>query len=288
LVVELRYPATVTGDPTGATVPNATISKRKRRPLIVFAPGYRLQPSDYDALLDSWVTAGYLVATVKFPDTTFPASEAPYVAHLPHGTPESDIYNEPADIEYVLEALKSNAATKGKWLDGLVNTDEIALAGHSDGASVVAATVYDVPYAHAGLGVKAVAVLSGTEFSIANQSYGQPASGSVPLLVVQSDADLCDAPSGAVLLYNQIAAPKSFEELATASHLGAVNGSDHSSFSLVSKVTTAFFAQSFGIGAVSEAQLTAIGTVKGVGTLHTVNTLAAIPAPVGATSCPSS
>src|SRR5216684_1756899 len=80
LVVELRYPATVTVAPTAATVANAAISKRTPRPLIVFAPGYRLAPSDYDALLDSWVSAGYLVAVVEFPDTTFPASDVPYAA----------------------------------------------------------------------------------------------------------------------------------------------------------------------------------------------------------------
>ena len=81
---------------------------------------YRLAPSDYEALLDSWVSAGFLVAAVEFPDTTFPASDVPYAANLPHGQPESDIYNEPSDIAFVVSALKTTAATKGRWLHGLI------------------------------------------------------------------------------------------------------------------------------------------------------------------------
>jgi predicted esterase len=286
IVVEVRYPTVVAVAPSGDTVGDAPITKRAAYPLILFAPGYRLQPSDYAPLLDGWVRSGYLVASVDFPDTTFPASDAPYAAHLPHGQPEADLYNEPGDLAFALGALESAASTKTQWLGGLIDSHKVLLAGHSDGGSAVAALVYDAPYAHAGLSVRGVAVLSGSEFAIANQKYAQPSSGAVPLLVVQSAADRCDAPSGAVQLYNAITSPKYFDELTSASHIGAVNGSDLGAFAVVQATTKTFFAQSLGSRAITDVQLAASGTATGVAALTSIPLLAAIPAPSGVTSCP--
>jgi hypothetical protein len=290
IVVELRYPATVTTSSADVAVPDAPIAKRVARPMVVFAPGYRLRPSDYAPLLDGWVRAGYLVASVEFPATTYPASDVPYAAHLPHGTPEADLYLEPGDLAFGIGAVEQLAATPGKWLNGLVNAHAVVLAGHSDGGDAVAALVYDAADVHSGLEVRAVAVLSGAEFPIANQTYGQPSSGSVPLLVVQSAADQCDPPSAAVQLYNAIGAPKYFDELATASHLGAYNGVDHGAFAIVQRTTAAFFAAAIGARRSTEPQLAVIGSASGVATLVSGPTLAPIPAPSGTSTarvCPA-
>jgi hypothetical protein len=255
--------------------------------MVVFAPGYRLQPSDYAPLLDGWVRAGYLVASVEFPATTYPASDVPYAAHLPHGVPETDLYLEPGDIAFGIHALERTASSPGQWLHGLVNVRAVVLAGHSDGGSAVAALVYDSSYAQPDLAVRGVAVLSGAEFPIAKQTYAQPSTGAVPLLVVQSAADRCDAPSGAVQLYNAIGAPKSFDELTSASHLGAVNGTNADAFAVVQRTTAVFFAAAIGTTPRSESQLAAAGSAAGVASLVSISTVAPIPAPPGGTVCPA-
>ena len=94
--VELEYP-TYHGS-AGIETPDVSIVSKKSYPLIVFAPGYRLRPQNYTTLIDGWVKAGFLVAALEFPDTTYPATEPAYRAQLPFGSPESDMYNEPGDV----------------------------------------------------------------------------------------------------------------------------------------------------------------------------------------------
>jgi pimeloyl-ACP methyl ester carboxylesterase len=201
--------------------------------------------------------------------------------------PETDLYLEPGDIAFGIHALERTASSTGQWLHGLVNVRAVVLAGHSDGGSAVAALVYDSSYAQPDLAVRGVAVLSGAEFPIAKQTYAQPSTGAVPLLVVQSAADRCDAPSGAVQLYNAIGAPKSFDELTSASHLGAVNGTNADAFAVVQRTTAVFFAAAIGTTPRSESQLAAAGSAAGVASLVSISTVAPIPAPPGGTVCPA-
>jgi predicted dienelactone hydrolase len=283
--IELRYPGTSSTAPSGQIDPGARVAKRRAYPLVVFAPGYRLQPSDYASLLDAWVHKGYFVASVDFPNTTYPGSEAAYTAGLPHGLPETDLYLEPGDLAFAIASFERTASTRGSWLDGLIDRSQLVLAGHSDGGSAVAAAVYDAPYAHPELGVRGVVVLSGAEFPIANQKYGQLATP-VPLLVVQSAADRCQPPSDAVQLYDAIGTPKYFVELSSASHLGAVDGTDAGATAAVEAVTSAFFAEVFDQGNQSASGIVTAGTVSGIASTSTTATVSPIPSPSGPTVCP--
>jgi predicted alpha/beta hydrolase family esterase len=282
--VELEYP-TYHGS-SGTEAPNVPITTRKSYPLIVFAPGYRLRPKNYSALLDSWVKAGFLVAALEFPDTTYPASEPPYRAQLPYGSPESDMYIEPGDVAFTVRELTAATTTRSSWLDGLIDKNAIVLAGHSDGGDVVAALVYDTAARVPGVTVRAVAVLSGAEFPIANQSYSQPTGPPVPLLVVQSMNDVCNPPSSAVQLYNAIAAPKYYLDLDNATHLGSYDGADTQASTVVEQTTVAFFQAAIAPSAISTQALSAPATVAGVSSLLTANQLAPLAAPPGAPSCP--
>jgi hypothetical protein len=185
--------------------PDAPIERRMAYPLVLFAPGYRLRTANYTTLLEAWVRAGFLVASISFPDTTYPASDVPYSAHLPYGLPEGDLYNQPGDVAFLLGKLNASAQG-GAWYDGLVDPHRIVLAGHSDGGSTVAALVYDSAAPHTSVAVRGVVVLSGSEFPISGQTYAQPSSGEVPLLVVQGTADRCSPPAGAIGLYDAIGA----------------------------------------------------------------------------------
>jgi pimeloyl-ACP methyl ester carboxylesterase len=282
--VEIDYP-TYAGAP-GSETPNVPIASRKSYPLIVFAPGYRLRPKNYETLLNSWVKAGFLVAALSFPDTTYPASEAPYRAQLPYGSPESDMFNEPADVAFAIQHLTAATATKNSWFDGLIDKNSIVLAGHSDGGDVVAALVYDAAKRVPGVNVRAVAVLSGAEFAIKGQSYSQPSGSSVPLLVVQSMTDDCNAPTFAVQLYNAISAPKYYLDLDNATHLGPYDGADPQVSTVVEQTTIAFFQGAIGPAAISAQSLSAPATVAGVSSLLTASLLAPLPTPSGAPSCP--
>jgi pimeloyl-ACP methyl ester carboxylesterase len=282
--VEIDYP-TYFGSP-GSETPNVPIVSRKSYPLIVFAPGYRLRPKNYTVLLNSWVKAGFLVAALEFPDTTYPASEPPYHAQLPYESPESDMFNEPADVAFAIRELTAAASTKSSWLDGLINKNAVVLAGHSDGGDVVAALVYDAAKRVPGISVRGVAVLSGAEFAIGNQAYSQPPGPPVPLLVVQSMTDLCNPPNSAVQLYNAMAAPKYFLDLDNATHLGAYDGADPQATTIVEQTTIAFFQAAVGPSAISTQALSAPATVAGVSSLLTASVLAPLPPLSGAPSCP--
>lgn len=282
--VEVRY-LTHAGS-SGTEDPNAAVAQHRGSPMILFAPGYRLRAEDYTSLLDAWVRDGYLVAALQFPDTTYPQSDVPYRAGLPHGLPETDLYNEPADVDFALRRLLAASATSGNWLKGLVNARSVVLAGHSDGATALAALVYDSNDQVSGLAVRAVTVLSGGELPISKQVYAQPSSA-VPLLVVQSATDVCNPPWEAVQLYNALSVPKYLIELNDATHLGAYDGAQAAPSAVVTKATTAFFDEVLGRNSSSVADLRAAGTTTGVSSFTDVAVAGAIPTPTGSTSCPA-
>ncbi|HVB05537.1 MAG TPA: hypothetical protein VNF07_04720 [Acidimicrobiales bacterium] len=283
LGIEVRYPTRFGA--AAAETKGAKPAFSKGAHLVVFATGFRLQPGDYDALLDAWVKAGDVVAAIDFPDTTYPATEAAYTANLPHGSPEADVYNEPADVAFALHQLFGLEASTTSWLHGAFDPKVIALAGHSDGASAVAALAYDSNYAVSGLPVGAVLALSGGEFAISGQHYSAATAADAPLLVVQSAADTCAAPWQAVQLYDAIASPKYFLELHSATHLGAYNGSDPAA-ATVQKVTTAFLAAAFAGQVSGNAALLAAGAVSGVSSITGATLAAPITTPAGSGQCP--
>jgi hypothetical protein len=266
--------------------PDAPIERRMAYPLVLFAPGYRLRTANYTTLLEAWVRAGFLVASISFPDTTYPASDVPYSAHLPYGLPEGDLYNQPGDVAFLLGKLNASAQG-GAWYDGLVDPHRIVLAGHSDGGSTVAALVYDSAAPHTSVAVRGVVVLSGSEFPISGQTYAQPSSGEVPLLVVQGTADRCSPPAGAIGLYDAIGAPKDLDLLTGASHLGPYDGSEPTSFGVVQRLTTRFLEDAVGASSVTSTSLATAGNAPGVAVLSSNAHVLEIPAPPGGTVCPA-
>jgi dienelactone hydrolase len=90
-------------------------------PLIVFAHGYNTEPGDYDALLNTWAAAGYLVAAPEMPGS---ARDLP-------GSPLRDVADQARDLSFVVTALLDRDPHA-------VDPNRIVAAGHSDGASAVA------------------------------------------------------------------------------------------------------------------------------------------------------
>ena len=144
LKVEILYPTLKSKAP--AVVPLATPAYRfGPYPVIVFAHGFAVDPDTYRALLVSWVEAGYVVVAPFFPDTSLPAIEAQ------HGVDtELDIYNQPADVAFVVsqvvKAEEGSPSTRVGYLAGMMNPDRLILAGQSDGGDTIAALMYDRAY----------------------------------------------------------------------------------------------------------------------------------------------
>ena len=217
--------------------------------MVVFAHGYDVTPDTYAALLDAWVRSGFVVVAPLFPD-----ENAGEVAAQHGSNTESDLANEPADIAFVTTSVLQGSLGKTTGchiLNGLVNSSEVALAGHSDGAEAIGMLAYDhgddpqgVNYAslRSQLSYKAVVILSGAEDT--TQSYATEASRP-DLLVVQSLADQCNPMRFGVQLYDGIhQSNKWFLELRTAHHLPPFDGVDRAAFGVVTTTTIAFLRMS--------------------------------------------
>jgi len=99
-------------------------------PLVMFAPGFQQCSSTYENLLQAWVSAGYVVASVDFPRTSCQVAATAY---------EPDLVNQPGDVSYVLGQLLALSARPGDFFSGRLNPREVAAAGQSDGGDTVAA-----------------------------------------------------------------------------------------------------------------------------------------------------
>ena len=251
LVTEIRYPTT-TASPRHVESPGATPAQVFGGfPMIVFAHGYDVTPDTYASLLDFWVRSGFVVAAPFFPEENRNA-----VAAQNNANTEYDLWNEPADLSFVTrQILAANAAPTPRCplVHGLVLASALALAGHSDGGTVVGMlatatgtdpqkTTYEQLRGH--LAYRAAIVMSA-------QEDGRSLYRSTPthpfLLVVQSAQDRCNRASGALRLYRDLhQRDKWFLELIRAHHLPPYDGEDPSAFQVVAGVTTLFLQTAFG------------------------------------------
>lgn len=246
LVTEIRYP---TLQPSAGLVetPGAVpASVAGGLPMIVFAHGYDVMPDTYAPLLDAWVRAGFVVAAPIFPDENRLAVARQYPANT-----ENDIWNEPADLAFVASQLVIASAVvtaNCRAVHGLINANELALAGHSDGATAVAMLAFARGLDRQGvtyqslrvpLDFRAAAVMSGQEDGVDPYT---PLPPDPALLVIQSARDQCNRASNAVKLYRDLhQSNKWFLELLTAHHLPPFDGVDQSAFGVVAQTSTRFF-----------------------------------------------
>ncbi len=228
-------------NPDTASSGSASVAATKSPyPAIVFAEGYKVTPFTYRALLDFWVTKGFVVVAPMFPDTNKFAVKAMHNVE----TSEKDNSNEPADIAFVTRNIIADAtqlSSNCKILYNLINPNELMLAGQSDGAQVAGALVYDSDYNYllGNISFKAVEILSGDEIGTGNYTA---TSDSPPVLFTQSDTDTCNPPQEAEQFYDAIPSEnKWFLELFNAHHLPPYDGNDPAAFSIVSQVTAEFF-----------------------------------------------
>ena len=193
------------------------IGKHEPLPLVVFAHGFATTPARYDALLDGWARAGFVVAAPVFPVERSTA---------PGGPDERDLVNEPKDVSFVISSLLKRR--------GLVDPSRIAVAGHSDGAEAVFSVAYDRRFLDTR--IRAAIILSGAEFPGLRI---RSAAGSPPLLAVQGTADHTNTPALGQQLFDAVARPKYLLWLEGSGHMAPYT-TDIPTRVLVLHATTAF------------------------------------------------
>ena len=189
----------------GVTLPRSLVTyvrvpsgAKTRLPLVVFAHGFDTTPGIYAHLLDAWSHAGYVVAAPVFPVES---------ANARGGADELDLINEPTDISFVISQLLTR-------LNGVVNPDQVAVAGQSDGAEAALAAAYDERFADRR--IDAAVILSGSE--LGGRTTWFPA-GSPPLLAVQGTRDAINPPHYTTQFFRAARAPKFLLRLIGAGHL---------------------------------------------------------------------
>ncbi|MCL5445083.1 MAG: hypothetical protein M1121_03330 [Actinobacteria bacterium] len=207
LPTNIRYPTL--GPPGSADVTGATPDRAGGPyPLVVFSQGFDISPEAYASILQAWAAAGYIVADPTYPHTDPNAPGGPNRAYL---------VNHPADLNGVISQILSYANTPGT-LEGVINTSEVAVAGHSDGGDVSLAVVANSLYTSAASNIKAAIIFSGAEYAPFGGAYFPPGARSVPMLVTQGTSDNINPPSCSVQIYNSAPPPKYYLYLYGAGH----------------------------------------------------------------------
>ena len=196
-------------------------------PLVVFAPGFDVAPRVYAALLQSWASAGYVVAAPVFPRTSPGA---------PGGLDEEDVVNQPADVSFLITSLLAAGASATGPLAGLINPGEIAVAGHSDGGETALAVAYARRLRDPR--IDAAMVFSGAEISGVG-GYSFAAAGAPPLLAAQGTADRFNEPRYTNAYFKHAQRPKYLLRLLGAGHLPPFS-SEQPQLGIVERVSVAF------------------------------------------------
>lgn len=220
-----------------------------RYPLVVFAHGFNVTPHPYAALLSAIARAGFVVAAPVFPLTN---------AHAPGGANENDLLNQPGDMSAVITRMIRDTRRRGNPFTGLINDQEVAVAGQSDGGITALLSAYNRRYRDRR--VKAAVVMSGAKVSAGSYDF---ASGSPPLLAMQGTADTTNLPRNTYRYFAQAARPKFLLKLLGAGHLPPYT-SEQPQLGIVERTTAAFLDLYLKHRRGALAQLKRVARVRGV------------------------
>lgn len=233
--------------PTTVMYPQVTAGT-KRFGLVVFSPGFDIDPTVYLPLISTWATAGFVVAEVSYPDT-LPSS--PLI--------EYNMVNHPSELSQVITDFVDGSPYVPGSIAGLVNPAEVAVAGQSDGgdvsvASAAAACCMDTR-------IKAAIILSGAEETLYGDSYF--ARGSPPILVVQGGADTVNLPACSEQIYDGAPDPRYYLAIPSATHLSAYSAPVGPELLVTRSVTVAFLEKYLDGAAVTTSRLEALASSQG-------------------------
>lgn len=234
--------------PTTVLYPQANKGGPGRFPLIVFSPGFNIDPSVYLPLISTWAAAGFIVANVSYPDT------------LP-GSPlvETDMVNHPTELSQVISDFVDGSVYVPASLSNLVDGSAVAVAGQSDGGDVSLASAAGSCCKDSR--IKAAIILSGAEETLYGDSYF--ANGSPPILVVQGGQDTINAPACSEQIYDGAPQPRFYLAIPAATHLSAYSAPVGPELLVTRSVTVAFLEKYLEGAAISSAGLSDIAASQG-------------------------
>lgn len=174
-----------------------------RLPLLVFAPGFRSSGSTYAALLDELARSGIVVAAPEFPGES---------SALPGVAVESDLDNEPCDMEFVASSLEHDPPPPlRRALEGA----PLIVGGHSDGAAAAAGAGYASTCS--SIPIRAVVALSANDVPMTGASrFGTPPA----LLAMTGTADEVNPVAHTRALYQDAPTPAWLVTIDGGDHLG--------------------------------------------------------------------
>lgn len=212
LVSTIRYPANGTADsPEGKLEPAKSAGPF---PMVVFVHGFNTSAARYDQLLHQLAANGYVVVAPDFPLTS---------SALPGPAVEADVVNQPADVKFMISKLLTENDHPGD-LQGMIDKDKIAVAGHSDGGNTAAATAYNSCCIDTR--VKA-AVMLAAEKKLFPETWFPPPSGAQPapaFLGMHSDKDEVTPYKNGQELYSGASIPKHFVTIVGGNHQDPFTG----------------------------------------------------------------
>jgi predicted dienelactone hydrolase len=220
---------------------------------VVFATGIGDSPTTYQPLFDFWVRAGYVVAEPAFSLSG---------DHAPGGSTAADLVNQPGDVSFVITQLLAAGRSARSKLHGLVNPQQIAVAGKSLGAI----TIFDVGYSTAGRDprVRAVIAMTGAVGPSGTHFVGI----STPLLLEHGTADTTLPIQGSISAFARANPPKFFVTLFGQTHSSAFGGGARPAEQVVERTTTDFLDRYVAGRAGALARLTRDGNVPGVASMR--------------------
>jgi predicted dienelactone hydrolase len=220
----------------------------------VFGHGFAVTPAPYASLLESWARAGYVVAAPFFPLGN---------ANAPGGPNESDLFNQPGDMSFVITRLESLSAHHGGALGEMIDPHEIAVSGQSDGGDTALAAAYDPRFRDHR--IRAAVILSGAEIpGVGGFSFPRP---SPPLLATQGTADTINPPTLTDTFFDRAPSPKYLLTLFGAAHLGPYTD-QQPQLRIVERVTIEFLDRYLKHQPEAAKRMTTAGSVSGVSTLR--------------------
>jgi fermentation-respiration switch protein FrsA (DUF1100 family) len=196
-------------------------------PLIVFAHGYGSTPLEAETLVESWASAGYVVAAPAFPLSNAQAAGGPNAA---------DYVHQPADMSYVISATFAASGISGP-LQNLVDVHApVGIAGHSLGGITTLGLAVDT-CCHDDR-IKAAIVMSGDALTFPGGRFDY--AHAPALLFVHGTADPVVSYESSVDAFNLARGPKGLLSLPGGDH-GAPVDPKGKLFANVTIATRTFF-----------------------------------------------
>lgn len=178
-------------------------------PLVVFAHGFGGNEQLLLPLASMWAQAGYIVAIPLFPLTN---------TRTPGGINGADIANQPGDVGFLFDTLTAPNDTP---VNGLVDADRLALAGHSNGGITTLGAIANSCCKDARIG--AAIVFAGVTSPFGGGTYDL--TDLPPVLFVHGVNDAQIDFEQAARIFNDASTPKAMLRVDTGNHVSILMSS---------------------------------------------------------------